>query len=107
VQFDWERFGLGGPALDLAITVPGLGDMTSYLVVAGAYLACGPSDENHVPFRGTVEELARAIAYAKVWSVAEYLSEFVRSVGVQPAVRTPHSAYSIAARLPEWLASLG
>ena len=36
--FDWERFGRCSPALDLAITVPGLGDETAYRAVATSYL---------------------------------------------------------------------
>ncbi len=38
VLYDWERFGKATPALDLAITVPGLGDWASFQAVAAAYL---------------------------------------------------------------------
>ncbi len=63
VLFDWERFTLGTPALDLAITVPGLGDPGAYRVAA----ACYAGD-------AAATALAREIAVAKVWSVVEFLA---------------------------------
>jgi hypothetical protein len=69
VLYDWERFCRGTPALDLAITVPGLGDMDAFRRVAAGYLAPSP----HAPPDDT-ERLAREIALAKVWSVVEFLA---------------------------------
>jgi Ser/Thr protein kinase RdoA (MazF antagonist) len=67
VLFDWERFCRGAPAIDLAITVPGLGDMTAFRQVAVGYsVGQAPSDE--------AEQMAREIALAKVWSVVEFLA---------------------------------
>lgn len=70
--YDWERFGRGTPALDLAISIPGLGDNASYARLAQSYaeewreaIGTRPS-----PFR----ELSRDIGIAKVWSVVEFLS---------------------------------
>jgi Phosphotransferase enzyme family len=61
VLFDWDRFGLGTPALDLAITVPGLGSREDYAKVAAVY-------------RGETDaQLAREIALAKVWSIVDIL----------------------------------
>jgi thiamine kinase-like enzyme len=72
VLFDWERFGYGTAALDLAITVPGLGDGEQFRQVARAYLSL--NDET--PERDTVEQLARDMAGAKLWTVVEYLSGY-------------------------------
>jgi Phosphotransferase enzyme family len=61
VLFDWDRFGLGTPALDLAITVPGLGSTEEYAKVAAMYH--GKPDD----------KLAREIALAKVWAIVDIL----------------------------------
>jgi aminoglycoside phosphotransferase (APT) family kinase protein len=61
VMFDWDRFGLGTPALDLAITVPRLGSRGDYEKVAATY--CGKPDD----------KLAREIALAKVWTIVDIL----------------------------------
>ncbi len=68
--FDWERFGRGTPALDLAITIPGFGDFSQYRMVACGYLA---ARDRRCPFSSTVDELARQIGLAKAWSVIEFL----------------------------------
>jgi aminoglycoside phosphotransferase (APT) family kinase protein len=61
VLFDWDRFGLGTPALDLAITVPGLGSSEEYAKVAAIY-------------RGEADaQLAREIAISKVWVIVDIL----------------------------------
>jgi hypothetical protein len=61
VLFDWDRFGLGTPALDLAITVPRLGSKENYEKVAAIY-------------RGKPDaQLAREIALAKVWTIVDIL----------------------------------
>jgi aminoglycoside phosphotransferase (APT) family kinase protein len=61
VLFDWDRFGLGTPALDLAITVPRLGSREEYAKVAATYR--GKPDD----------KLAREIALAKVWVIVDIL----------------------------------
>ena len=61
VLFDWDRFGLGTPTLDLAITVPGLGSRNDYEKVATTYL--GKPDT----------ALTREIALAKVWVIVDVL----------------------------------
>jgi aminoglycoside phosphotransferase (APT) family kinase protein len=66
VLFDWERFGYGTPALDLAITVPGLGNLEQFSQVAATYS----------PSTSPVEPLGRDIAAAKVWTVVEFLGHF-------------------------------
>jgi aminoglycoside phosphotransferase (APT) family kinase protein len=68
VLYDWERFGWGTPAIDLAITIPGLHDLDTFRAVAAGYL---PRHDE-----GSVEHLAQHIVIAKVWSVVEFLSMF-------------------------------
>lgn len=68
VLFDWERFTLGAPAIDVAIALPGLplptviGDAaTRYLQLAG-------------PATVSVTTFATDVAIAKVWSVVEFVA---------------------------------
>jgi aminoglycoside phosphotransferase (APT) family kinase protein len=87
VLFDWDRFGLGTPALDLAITVPGLGSRNDYAKVAAAY-------------RGEPDaQLAREIALAKVWVIVDilgYVQETLVHEQMQPFLES----------IPNWLEQL-
>lgn len=91
VLYDWGRLGLGTAALDLAITVPGLGEARDFERVARAYLTLrgDPAD---------VTRLARGIAVAKAWSIVEYL----REVGNQPAGGVARLE-SLMRPIPDWL----
>lgn len=73
VLFDWERFGYGTPALDLAISVGGMGNKEIFRQIAASYLKEQPDQTD-----SSIEELAQDIAIAKIWSVLEYLSFFAR-----------------------------
>lgn len=92
VLFDWERVGYGTPAIDLAITVPGLGTMEDYQHVAQTYLGTPPDSTP-----GEVEQLAHAIAIAKVWTVIEFVAS--------PAETEKHlnRAAALLDVLPSWL----
>lgn len=68
VHFDWERFGWGTPAIDLAITVPGLGTTDDYQTVAARYLQ--HSDQS------AIAELGQQIKIAKAWAIVELLADF-------------------------------
>ena len=92
VLFDWERFTLATPALDLAIAVPGLGDWTAFRAVAAAYLGDA---------RGCADFLAREIAAAKVWSVVELLAEVAAG-----AVTPTFPVERLTDTLPSWLREL-
>jgi hypothetical protein len=87
VLFDWDRFGAGTPAIDLAITIPNLGDTVAYRRVAARYL-----EEQDVTAPSAEEKLAHNIAIAKVWSVVHYLSE-----------GTGRHADAVMRALPRWL----
>lgn len=74
VLFDWELFGPGTPATDLAIIVPGLGDRAAYNEVAAAYLAAWDGAEA-LPWDAGA--LSRQIALAKIASVVQLLDGHV------------------------------
>jgi hypothetical protein len=76
VLFDWERCCTAAPALDLAISVPGLGTADDFQRVAAAYLGTATGSE--------VERLSHEIGVAKVWSVVEFLAG-VAAGEVQPS----------------------
>jgi aminoglycoside phosphotransferase (APT) family kinase protein len=107
VLYDWERFGMGTPALDLAITIPGLGDEDTFARVASAYLRA--DDENdgeaiakrveNVP--STIEALANEIAAAKVWSVVEFLG-----MGAGDDISATPATYSLVGEFPYWIRGL-
>ncbi|HEX5167342.1 MAG TPA: aminoglycoside phosphotransferase family protein [Thermomicrobiales bacterium] len=70
VLFDWELFGPGLPAIDLAIIVPGLGDAAAYRRVADAYDAVWPGPD---PLPWDTDQLGHQIAVAKVATVVQLL----------------------------------
>jgi len=72
VLFDWELFGPGTPAIDLAIVIPGLGNAGQYAAVAESYVALWSQPSDRLPW--TVEQLTRDIALAKVASVVRLLA---------------------------------
>lgn len=90
VHFDWERFGWGTPALDLAITVPGLGIQDEYETLALAY--------SHRDERAATEILVRQIKLAKAWAVVELLATFRQ----QEIIHKPTLNYLVN-RFPSWL----
>lgn len=65
VLFDWERFGTGSPAIDLAPLIKGMGTKPMYIELAKRY--CHHS--NYYDFN----ILAREIAIAKAWIVTEVI----------------------------------
>jgi len=86
VLFDWERFGRGTPALDLAITVPGLGSPEDFELVARTY--------------GGPASLAEDIACAKAWSLVEFASQASQSESRQRTLQWVRPAVS------DWLRSV-
>ncbi|MEB6377517.1 aminoglycoside phosphotransferase family protein [Leclercia adecarboxylata] len=65
VLFDWERFGKGSPAIDLAPLIKGMGTTQAFMDLAERYclLSC----------QHNVNGLAREIAIAKAWIVTEVI----------------------------------
>ena len=63
ILFDWERFGTGSPAIDLAPLVKGMGSKQSILQLAERYCLFAT--------HSVAGRLAREIALAKAWIVTE------------------------------------
>ncbi|MFK3710407.1 phosphotransferase family protein [Leclercia adecarboxylata] len=63
VLFDWERFGTGSPAIDLAPLIQGMGSLQAFNALADRYslIACYPG----------IRDLAKEIAIAKAWIATE------------------------------------
>ncbi len=96
VLYDWERYCRGTPALDLAISIPGLGDMDAFRQVAARYVAVMSGS-------ALVEQgaLARQIAHAKVWSVIEFLGN-----NAARGQRTVGTVNWVAQQLARWVRQL-
>lgn len=65
VLFDWERFGKGSPAIDLAPLIKGMGTKQMFIDIAERYC--------QLTFHDDLNELARDIAIAKAWIVTEVI----------------------------------
>lgn len=90
VLFDWERFGRATPAIDVAITIPGLPDRDVLTTVAAGYLGGGAREGRHA--------LVRELAAAKVWSTVDFL-EGARRPGAGPDRTVRH----LCAELARWV----
>ena len=75
VLVDWERVGLATPAIDLAVTVPGVGsvDGTDERRVAEGYEECWRATGTPLP--AELAGLERQVVLAKRWNVVEFLAE--------------------------------
>lgn len=87
VLFDWERCTLATPAIDLAITVPGLGSQAVFERVAAVY--------------GSSSVRAQDIAHAKAWSVIEFLAGYARG-DIEPSFQ-PGPLLEV---VPAWLGEI-
>jgi aminoglycoside phosphotransferase (APT) family kinase protein len=96
VLFDWELFGPGVPATDLAIIVPGLGDRATFARVAAAYHA---SWDGQDPLPWDTTELARQIAVAKVATVVQLLDSHITGC----AEVSPELLRWLAGSVPGWI----
>lgn len=96
VLFDWERFGRGTPAIDVAITIPGLptGDGQAERLVAARYLEQWTlaHGEPLVP----LDDFTRSVRLAKLWTIAEFLCSYAEG-------RLSEGAGSTAAWAADWL----
>lgn len=94
VLFDWERFGLGNPAIDLAPLVKGMGGEEDFRVLARRYCQLNS--------RFNADVLAKEIALAKAWIVNEV-------VLILNARRKPELAQYLGwygEVLPEWVKNM-
>lgn len=90
VLFDWERFSRATPAIDVAITVPGLGDAQTMRLVAARYLDTHDGQ--------AVAVMTREIAIAKAWTVVELFS-FLGEPAPPPHAVVAH----LCENFPVWL----
>lgn len=65
VLFDWERFGKGSPAIDLAPLIKGMGTKQTFIDIAERY--------SQLTSQYHLNDLAREIAIAKTWIVTEVI----------------------------------
>ena len=96
VLFAWERAGLATPAVDVAITVPGLPTRDQLEIAATAYLAVQHRDHVH----WSHEDFTRGLAVAKTWTFVELLAEQRDGAALADLQRR------LAAALPGWVAAL-
>ncbi len=94
VLFDWERFGKGSPAIDLAPLVKGLGSITDYEEVIEKYVPYNPSL--------SIQELKRHLIIAKCWIIVEVVN-LLLSRG-NPAASTYINWYR--SNVPDWVVSV-
>ncbi|ELP2653999.1 aminoglycoside phosphotransferase family protein [Vibrio fluvialis] len=66
VLFDWERFGHGHIAIDLAPLIPGMGEMSAYSALAQRYTRFNPDID--------ATALAHHIFLSKAWLVTEVVT---------------------------------
>ncbi|NAZ48249.1 choline kinase [Vibrio toranzoniae] len=94
VLFDWERFGRGSPAIDLAPLVNGLGGISDYEKIISQYI------EHNTVLPET--ELLEHLIIAKCWIVIEVVNILVRR-------NNPEKKKYInwfQANIPKWLTSV-
>lgn len=109
VLLDWERVGRGHPAIDLAISVPGLGSGTDFERVIAGYERPGGRVTPGEPLT------PRLLRLAKLWTAIELLADSpVRrpdgaGAPVEPAdpavERRLEVAGALGATLPGWIES--
>jgi len=63
VLFDWERFSIGSPAIDLAPLIKGMGSIQKFIEFSERY--------NCISCHSKPNDLAKEIAIAKAWIVTE------------------------------------
>lgn len=91
VLFDWERFGRGSPAIDLAPLIKGMGTKQAFIDLAERY--CQLSGQQNF------KALAREIAIAKAWIVTEVITLlYERKKSIFPLYLNWYKEH-----LPDWL----
>ncbi|MFW7523153.1 phosphotransferase [Vibrio ostreicida] len=94
VLFDWERFGFGSPAIDLAPLIKGLGSLDDYEWMVGQYTLYNPQVSGHM--------LVKQLILAKAWLIIEVTNILVGR-------NNPHKVKCIhwyQQHIPQWLAKV-
>jgi hypothetical protein len=95
VLLDWQRWGRGWRAYDLAGVIPGLGDRKAYREVAAVYRARCSARGIDAP---EAAALAREARRAKAWAVVELLG--LRALPASPLEKTQDDLRALFA---DWL----
>jgi aminoglycoside phosphotransferase (APT) family kinase protein len=84
VLVDWERFGYGTPAIDLAILMPGLGSPDGKLEtwIASNYVEFWRMANGEVPFLEAT--LTAQIQLAKLWTAVEFIAGAAKNPEAYP-----------------------
>jgi aminoglycoside phosphotransferase (APT) family kinase protein len=90
---DWERFCQGHPAIDLAITMPGIGSKDGAMerTMAEMYIRLWQKNTGSVPTE--LDALERGNRVAKLW-------EFIANAKVAPALYPHDTVAYIVRELP-------
>lgn len=75
VLFDWERISCASPAIDLAITMPGLGTPDNSLEALITKIYLSKWRDSYIEFPLQEAELLKQINLAKIWSAVEFMSD--------------------------------
>jgi hypothetical protein len=94
VLFDWERFGYGSPAIDLAPLVPQMGSLAEYEAIIAHYL-------RHSSLLSG-DRLLRHLIMAKCWLIIEVTNLLTRRE--KPQAQQYLVWYR--QRVPHWLDSV-
>ena len=98
VLFDWERFGFGSPAIDLAPLVKGLGTPQSYQALVERYRQHSAAISQ--------PELVRQLIIAKCWIIVEVVNILTSKSCPTPKNSAQASKYIqwYQNHIPQWLA---
>ncbi len=94
VLFDWERFGYGSPAIDLAPLVNGMGTVADYKLIINQYT-------QHNPL-WSQEKLLKHLIIAKCWIMVEVVNILVNRNN--PQQETYINWYRV--NIPLWLSAV-
>ncbi|EKO3566891.1 phosphotransferase [Vibrio metschnikovii] len=94
VLFDWERFGYGSPAIDLAPLVQGMGSIHDYVSIVEQY------SQYYSSF--TSNELTRYLVIAKCWIVIEVVNILISRNKPEAAIYIDWYKKNV----PSWLSSV-
>jgi hypothetical protein len=86
VLFDFERIGYGNPAIDLAITIPGLGSQDGSLEykISEKYISHWHNSAFIFPF--SIDDFAKQISIAKLWSALDFLAHNFNTINNQNVI---------------------
>ncbi len=94
---DWSRFGKANPALDLAVSIPGMPTWDLILSQAKKYLVFNPA------IKKSAEALAQTTALGKLWTFMDFLLMGKRG---ELSIEGNQGINMLSLRLDPWLRAL-